>query len=148
MTNLPASRPDLRVQTISLTVEARPGGRYRISTPHARGWAAEVGTQTELARAFATAFDEVAVASYARAKGVPYDLDALTEQVAGDALASRPRTRASNGPRARRKQYHPGDWTKFEDTGLWRSPSGRTYKPESKQVQGVIKARLERGMTI
>jgi hypothetical protein len=147
MTDLPASRPDLRVRTISLTVEASPNGRYRISTPHARGWAAEVGTQIELARALASAFREVSVASYARAKGVPYDLDVLTSHVAGDALASGLPARARTGPRARRKTYHPGDWTKFED-GTWRSPSGRVYKATSKQVQGVVRARLERGMTI
>ena len=147
MTSLPYSRPDLRVQMISLTVEAMPSGRYRISTPHARGWAAEVGTQAELARALNSAFTEVSVASYARAKGVPYDLDALTERVAGDPLASGPRGRVRSGPRARRKTYHPSEWTRFED-GRWRSPSGRTYRADSKQVQGVIKARLERGLTI
>lgn len=147
MTSLPFSRPDLRVQTISLMVEAMPSGRYRLSTPHARGWAAEVGTQVELARALASAFTEVSVASYARAKNVPYDLDALTERVAGDPLAAAPRTRARSGPRARRKTYHPADWTRFED-GSWRSPSGRTYRADSKQVQGVIRARRERGMTI
>lgn len=137
--NLPASRPGSRVTTISLTVEARPSGRYRLSSPHARGWAAEVGTQAELARALSTAFTEVSVASYARAKGVPYDLDALTEQVSGDALASQPRTRARSGPRAPRKTYHPTEWTRFED-GNWRSPSGRTYRPDSKQVQAVVHA--------
>lgn len=139
MRHLPPSRADLRVNTISLTVEAMPGGRYRLSSPHARGWAAEVGTQIELARAVSVAFTEVSVASYARAKGVPYDLDALTEQVAGDPLASRPRTRARSGPRARRKTYHPSEWTQFED-GRWRSPSGRVYRPESKQVQAVVRA--------
>ena len=144
---LPPSRPDLRVHTISLTVEATPSGRYRLSTPHARGWAADVGNQTQLARAIAAAFVEVSVASYARAKGTPYDLDALTEQVAGDALASQPRTRSQVYARPRRKTYHPGDWTKFED-GRWRSPSGRMYRADTRQVQGVIKARLERGMTI
>lgn len=144
---LPPSRPDLRVHTISLTVEAAPGGRYRLSTPHARGWAAEVGNQNELARAIASAFTEVSVASYARAKGTPYDLDALTERVEGDPLANRPRTRARNGPRGKRKTYHPGDWSKFED-GRWQSPSGRVYRADTRQVRGVIKARLERGMTI
>lgn len=144
---MPPSRPDLRVRTISLTVEATPNGRYRLSTPYARGWAAEVGTQTELARAIATAFTEVTVASYARLKGTPYDLDALTERVEGDPLANRPRTRARTGQRARRKTYHPGDWRKFED-GRWQSPSGRVYREDTRQVQGVIKARLERGMTI
>lgn len=144
---LPPSRPDLRVRTISLTVEATPAGRYRLSSPHARGWAAEVGSQLELARAIASAFTEVSVASYARAKGTPYDLDALTERVEGDALANQPRTRARSGPRGKRKTYHPADWRKFED-GRWQSPSGRVYRENTRQVQGVIRARLERGMTI
>lgn len=145
MNSLPPSRPDARVTAISLTVEARPGGRYRISSPHARGWAAEVGTQLELARALKEAFTEVSVASYARAHNTPYDLDVLTERVAGDALANQPRART--GGIRRRKTYHPADWTKFED-GRWQSPGGRTYRADSKQVQAVVRARLERGLTI
>jgi hypothetical protein len=147
LTELPASRPDLRVTTISLTVEARSDGRYRLSTPHARGWAIEVRTQRELAHALSTAFTEVAVASYARAHDTPYDLDALTEQVIGDTLAHQPRARSRGGPRPKRTPYHPSEWTKFED-GKWRSPSGRTYRPDSKQVQAVIKGRIERGLSI
>jgi hypothetical protein len=145
MSHLPVSRADLRVTTISLTVEAMPSGRYRLSSPNARGWAVQVGNQVELARAVSLAFREVSVASYARAKGVPYDLDVLTEQVAGDPLAATPRTRQRSGPRARRKTYHPSEWTRFED-GRWRSPSGRTYRADSKQVKSVVRA-LER-MTI
>lgn len=144
---LPPSRPDLRVHTISLTVEATPSGRYRLSTPHARGWAAEVGNQTELARAVAMAFTEVSVASYSRAKSTPYDLDALTERVEGDPLANRPRTRSQVVGRPRRRTYHPAEWSRFED-GRWLSPGGRIYRENTRQVQGVIKARLERGMTI
>lgn len=146
MTSLPPSRPDARVTAISLTVEARPGGRYRISSPHARGWAAEVGTQLELARALREAFTEVSVASYARAHNVPYDLDVLTERVSGDVLANQPRAKTRSGSR-RRKTYHPSEWTRFED-GRWQSPGGRVYRPDSKQVKSVIKARLERGMTV
>lgn len=146
MTGLPPSRPDTRVTTISLTVEARANGRYRLSSPHARGWAAEVATQLELAQALAKAFIEVGVASYARAKNTPYDLDVLTERVAGDPLASRARVRTRSGSRAR-KTYHPSEWSKFEN-GCWRSPGGRVYKPEAKQVQAVIKARIERGLSI
>lgn len=138
--NMPPSRPDLRVHTISLTVEAIASGRYRLSSPHARGWAAEVGNQPELARAIATAFREVSVASYARAKNTPYDLE-VTPGRADGSSPNQPRTKA------RRKTYHPGDWSKFED-GRWQSPSGRVYRENTRQVQGVIKARLERGMTI
>lgn len=152
---LPPSRPDLRVTTVSLTVEAMPGGRYRLSTPHARGWAATVSNQNELARALAESFTEVSVASYARAKGHAYDLDALTERVHGDALAHTPRVRAAEDGRLvtgstrrmRRKTHHPADWSKLED-GRWQSPSGRAYRADTKQVQYVIRARLERGLTI
>jgi hypothetical protein len=146
MTGLPPSRPDTRVTTISLTVEAQPGGGYRLSSPHARGWAEVVSTQLELARALTHAFTEVSVASYARARNAPYDLDVLTERVAGDVLANQPRARTRNGAR-KRKTYHPGDWCKFED-GRWQSPGGRVYRPDAKQVQAVIRARLERGLTI
>lgn len=149
MTSLPSSRPDVRVTTISLTVEARADGRYRISSPHARGWAAEVGTQLELARALSTAFTEVAVASYARAHNAPYDLDVLTGQVAGDVLANQPQARTRSGGRRKRKTYHPSEWTQFEN-GTWRSPGGRTYRADAKQVQAVVRARMElqRGLSI
>lgn len=152
---LPPSRPDLRVTTVSLTVEAMPGGRYRLSSPHARGWAATVSNQNELARAVAGAFTEVSVASYARAKGHAYDLDVLTERVAGDMLASAPRARATETGalvtattrRTRGKTHHPADWSRMED-GRWQSPSGRAYRADTKQVRAVIKARLERGLTV
>lgn len=147
MTSLPPARPDARVTAISLTVEAQANGHYRISSPHARGWAAVVGTQTELAHALNRAFHEVSVASYARAHGAPYDLDVLTERVAGDPLANQPRARQRTGTR-KRATYHPGDWERFEDGTRWRSPSGRIYRADSSQVRSVIRARLERGMTI
>lgn len=141
--NLPPARPGARVTTISLTVEALPDGRYRLSTPHARGWAAEVRTQAEYARATLQAFDEVAIASYARAKGRAYDLE-----VATDPQQDTPVVRRSGRADGRAKaMHHPGDWTKMED-GRWKSPAGRMYSADTKQVKGVITARLERGMTV
>lgn len=147
-TNLPPAAGQ-RVTTVSLTVEAQPDGRYRISSPHARGWAVVVGTPWQLAKAVTLdAFNEVSAASYARAQGEHYDLDALTERVIGDPLAGKPapRKRAPAGTRTR-TAYHPAAWSKMED-GKWRSPGGRVYGPQTRQVQGMIKRRLAQGLTI
>lgn len=136
--------PGQRVRTISLQVETLPTGALRVSSPLARGWAGVARTPHELARVMADAFTEVSVASYARAHGEAYDLDALTGSVPGDSLAggAAPRVRRAQGGR---KAYHPGLWTKLPN-GWWRSPGGRDYGPDTKIVRDVIRRRTDLGL--
>jgi len=149
MTDLPPARVDVRVTTVSLTVEARPDGKYRISSPHARGWAAVVSNARELVAAITRdAFTEVSVASYARAHNTHYDLDMMTERVHGDPLAGKPAPRKrSTGSERVHSSYHPVAWTKMED-GRWKSPAGRMYGPNTRQVQNMVRRRLAQGLSI
>jgi hypothetical protein len=133
-----------RVRTINLQVEKLPDG-IRISTPQARGWSAHARNSVDLVRALEAAFREVSCASYARAKGAPYDLDILTTQVPGDPLADQPRHRRRTGRAVRHHAHDPAEWTKMED-GSWRSPGGRKYNPGSAAVRNVIRKRQEHGL--
>lgn len=154
---LPAHRPGGRVTTIPLRVETLPGGRLRLSSPIARGWAAVASNPHELARAVEMAFTETAVAAYAKWKNRPYDLDQLTTPVSGDPLAAGPQARTRRpksgsaedqelvGRRVRRVAYGVEDWTRLED-GRWRSPSGRAYRADSRLVQNVMRGRAEKGL--
>jgi hypothetical protein len=72
-----------------MMVEPLPGGGYRLSTPHARGWAAAVRTPNELAQGVRKALTEAQVAAYAKAHSKVYDLDGMTGQVVGDPLAGK-----------------------------------------------------------
>ena len=144
-----------QVRSITVRVEQLEGGKLRISTPTARGWAAVAGNQPELARAIAGAFTEAQVAAYARWRGTQYDLDALTAHVPGDALAGRkPQRQAPKGNKRvkrtgegwsygqQRPDVHlPNEWTEQPD-GRWRSPSGRMYRADAAQVVRV-RRRLE-----
>lgn len=142
----PAARPH-QPRAINIQVETLPGGRLRVSTPQARGWAAAASTPQELARAVQAAFAEVQVASYARAKNAGYDLDLLTEQVRGDPLAGE--RRAPSRSRARRRSYPVENWTKMEDqSGVWVSPSGRRYRPGTQVVRLVVAKREALGLPV
>lgn len=134
-----------RVRTIALQVDAMEDGRLRVSSPHARGWAATARTPLELAHVVQQAYTEVSCASYALARGQAYDLDQMTTHVPGDALADTPQRRVRGVRTTRRKAYAPEAWTKMDD-GRWRSPSGRAYREDSTAVQNVIKRRQERGL--
>jgi hypothetical protein len=126
-------------------VESLEDGRLRISSPHARGWAAVASTPLDLAHVMRAAFNEVACASYALAKGQAYDLDQLTTHVPGDTLAADPQRRVRTGRTTRRKSHAVELWTRYTD-GTWRSPSGRVYREDTKAVQNVIKKRREKGL--
>lgn len=142
---IPGTQQGQRVRTITLQVETLDGGGLRLSTPLARGWATVARTQLELARGIEQAYREVACASYARARGRAYDLDAMTTHVPGDTLAAMPQQRVRGaGTRSHRAQRVEA-WSKLED-GRWRSPSGRAYRAESMHVQNVIRKRAERGL--
>lgn len=143
---LPQHRPGQRITVIPLQVELLPGGGLRLSSSAARGWAGVARSPYELARAVDTAFREVAVASYARWRNRPYDLDQLTEKVPGDPLAGQPARRV-RGARVVRKSYDVAEWTRMEN-GKWRSPSGRAYRADSTAVQNVVRKRAEKGLPI
>jgi hypothetical protein len=143
--DFPRSQPGQRVRVIPLQVETLESGGLRISSPLARGWASVARNPTELARSIAAAYTEVACSSYARWKGAPYDLDAMTTHVPGDPLADTPQRRVRTGRTTRVKQYAVEAWTKF-DNGQWRSPSGRMYREDTMAVQNVIKKRKEKGL--
>lgn len=137
-------------RAIPLQVEALPDGRFRLSTPAARGWAAVAGNAMELTLALRSAFTEVAVASYALARRQPYDLDVLTSHVADDPLAGQPQGRVRGAtPTGRRKPYHPADWSKQADesgAAVWVSPSGRRYREDSRVVRDVVSRRAALGL--
>jgi hypothetical protein len=139
-----------RARTISVQVEHRLDGTMRISTPHARGWAAIARTPFELARGLQQAFIETSVAAYARGRGEAYDLDAMTSHVPGDALASLPPQRVRSKSPQRRKAHSPADWQKvtMEDRSgaMWRSPGGRMYGSQTAAVQSVIRKRVAMGL--
>lgn len=147
MTNpLPPPRPRDRVRTIPLQAERLPDGTMRISSPLARGWAGVGRTPNEITRALVQAFDEVTIASYARAKSEPYDLDVMTMQVKGDPLAGSPKARRRS-PAARRAAHPPELWSMTDD-GRWRSPAGRIYGADTPQVQNVLRRRAALGMPV
>lgn len=130
---------------IMVMVEPLASGGYRLSTPHARGWAAAVRTPIELAQGMQRAFTEVQVSAYARTHGKVYDLDGLTSQVSGDPLAGRPTTREQR-PRRGRRTHSPADW-KMTDNGSWKSPNGRVYGPSTQVVQHVLEGRKRMGLS-
>lgn len=129
---------------IMVMIEPLPSGGYRLSTPHARGWAARVRTPVELAHGMRQAFTEVQVSAYARAHGKVYDLDGMTGQVTGDPLAGLPVAREKR-PRRGRRAHSPADW-QMTDNGSWKSPKGRVYGPATQVVQRVLAGRQRMGL--
>lgn len=145
--NTPGHQP----RSIPLQVDVLADGRFRLSTPVARGWAAVASDPRQLFSAMRDAFTEVAVASYARAKREPYDLDQLTGHVPGDPLAGSRQSRVPGArPAGRRKSYNPADWTKLSDQSgaeaVWQSPSGRRYREDTKVVRSVLTRRAALGL--
>lgn len=140
-----------QVRAVTVRVEQLPNGRYRLSTPAARGWAAVGGTPNEIGRAVASAFVEAQCAAYARWRGERYELDNLTEPVDGDPMAPpraplRPRTNRANvgfGRNQERPDQHDvHDWERMPD-GRLRSPAGHVYRRDSLIGQRVV-ARAQR----
>lgn len=134
-TGLPGPAPTRhQPRTIQVTVASLPGGRLRVSTPHARGWAVVVRGPDQLARAIGSAFTETACAAYAAWRREMYDHDYLTEPDDPTEPARRqlppPSTRGVSYARTaavRPDQAHPGAWTVNPD-GSYTSPGGRTYR--------------------
>lgn len=145
-----------QVRAITVRVEQLPDGKLRLSTPAARGWAAVGRTPNEIHRALAGAFVEAQCAAYARWRGERYDLDELTEPVAGDPLAPpqrrlRRRTNRANvgwGRNQERPDAHPVEqWERLPD-GRLRSPAGLTYRRDSLIGQRVLARAQRAGITL
>lgn len=144
-----------QVHTIALQVDAMPSGGYRIQTPQARGWAVVAHTPHQLAAALSQAFLEAQVAAYARWRGERYDLDDLTEPMAGDPLAparAHPRPPTNTRPVGwGRNQQRPDvapleQWVRLPD-GMWQSPAGRRYRSDSMMVSRVRARRRAAGLS-
>lgn len=140
-----------QVRAVTVRVEQLADGRWRLSTPSARGWAAVGRSPNEIGRAVASAFVEAQCAAYARWRGERYDLDDMTEVVHGDPMAPpqrpvRPRTNRGNvgwGRNQDRPDQHPVErWERMPD-GRLRSPAGHVYRPDSVIGQRVL-ARAQR----
>jgi hypothetical protein len=150
----PAPQPH-QVRSLDLRVEALPTGQLRISTPAARGWAAVVRTQGELSRALSEAFTEAQCAAYARWRGERYELDDLTEPVAGDPMAPArraPRRNRASGETGYGRNHQrrpdtlsPEAWVKRAD-GKWVGPAGTAWREDTQMVQRVLARRRAAGL--
>jgi len=145
-----------QVRAITLQVEQLADGKYRVSTPAARGWAAVGRTPADVGRAVASAFVEAQCAAYARWRGERYDLDELTEPVVGDAMAPprRPVRRRTNRDNVgwgrnqdRPDQHAVEDWERMPD-GRLRSPAGLVYKADSLVGQRVLARAARMGVAL
>lgn len=130
-----------RSRSIMLQVTENADGSYGIITPQAPGWGALVRNQPDLARALLAAFREADVASYSRWKGQVYDMDAGVSPRNGH----RPRRRTRVQGRTRADVHPPEEWVALPD-GRWRSPSGRSYRADSRTVQRVRDKRKRLGL--
>lgn len=145
-----------QVRTVTVRVEQLPDGKFRLSTPAARGWAAVGRTPNELGRAISSAFTEAQCAAYARWRGQRYDLDALTEPVPGDPLADprrplRKRTNRDNvgyGRNQVRPDTHPiEDWERLPN-GRLLSPNGLSYGPDTLIGRRVLERARQAGLPL
>lgn len=152
------SEPGLhQVRVVDLRVERLPDGKFRLSTPSARGWAMVGRTPNELHRAVAGAFTEAQCAAYARWRGERYELDEMTEPVQGDPLAPpRPpvrRRRVSSasvgwGRAQERPDTYPiEEWERLPN-GRLRSPGGLTYRPDTLIAKRVLERARRAGISL
>lgn len=134
-------------QQLTIYVSRRPGGGFLLRTPLCPGWCVPARTPAELAMMMERAWQEAAVAAYARLRGVLYDLAETEETIPASAYpavgTSHPAERSDEvAERRRRRQRHPAthepeQWVELED-GNWMSPKGRRYGPETRQVRAVV----------
>lgn len=145
-----------QVRAVTVRIEQLSDGSMRLSTSAARGWAAVARTPNEVGRAALSAFTEAQCAAYARWRGERYDLDELTEPVAGDPLAPprrpvRPRTNRDNvgwGRNQERPDRHDvQDWERMPD-GRLRSPNGLVYRRDSMMAQRVLARAAQSGIAL
>jgi hypothetical protein len=133
-----------QVNSVLVQIEQLPQGALRVTTPTTQGWAAVARTQQELVAAIQAAFTEAQIAAYAQWRGHAYDLAELSSRDDPDPLVRRPPSRNTRRS-VRKDQYDPADW-KVRSDGMWESPRGTLYKPESTMVERVKAARTRLGL--
>jgi hypothetical protein len=145
-----------QVRAVTVRVEQLPNGSMRLSTSSARGWAMVARTPNELSRAVREAFTEAQCAAYARWRGERYELDKLTEPIAGDAMAPprrpvRRRTNRANtgwGRNQERPDQHAiQDWKSLPD-GRLQSPAGLVHRRDSIMGQRVLARAARDGIAL
>jgi hypothetical protein len=151
---VPSGRRAHEPAELTLRVRRLDDGRLRFTVPTCPGWAYTAHRPSQIGEAIARCYTEAAVAAYARLRGVVYDVAAETdpeELPPGTLAQATPRTRRHPaepppppvdevGKRRRTKHprtHPPEEWQRLDD-GAWRSPTGRRYRPESRQVQAVV----------
>lgn len=139
---------------LRLLVRRTDDGGLAVRTPVTPGWCMVAKTPQQLALVIEQAWAEVAIAAYARLRGVLYDLAQHEECIPAAAFAATPphpneldnliEQTVDEVTAARRrkhpKTHAPEDWRELED-GRWLSPGGRVYQPTSKTVARVAAAR-------
>lgn len=116
-----------QVRRVTLVVSSPEPGVLVLQQPDT-GLIASARTQPELARAISEAFTAVQCAAYSMWRQAP--------------TVRRTVLKPSASPRRRRDVYSPADWAPDPDQpGVWRSPSGRSYREDSEAVQGVKRKR-------
>ncbi len=134
-----------------LHVRRLDDGRLRFTTPTCPGWAFVAHRPEHVGRALSEAWREVAVAAYARLRGVLYDLAETEDEVPAEAHPRGTRHPAEPAPappdevaRRRRTKHprtHPAEeWVELP-SGDWRSPTGRRYG-SSTAVVASVRSRL------
>lgn len=135
---------------LTVTVRRLDDGSLQFTTATCPGWAFVARQPQQIGEALARAWTEAAVAAYAKLHGVLYDL-AETEDDAAPPTTRRhpaepePPREDEIGKRRRRKHprtHPPEEWQEL-DSGYFRSPTGRTYGPQTAIVASV-RARLRR----
>lgn len=143
-----SSRRPHEPEQLTVVVSRRPGGGFILSTPLCPGWAVPARTPAELAQMMEQAWQEAAVAAYARLRGALYDLAATEEEIPPEAYAvgrAHPADAPDEVERARRRRcqrgiHQPEQWVELPD-GAMLSPTGRRYGPQTRVASAVRRAR-------
>lgn len=115
-----------------------PDGALILRTPVTPGWAYCCRRPSDLAQGIELAYAEVAVAMYARWRGVLYDLAETEEEIPAAAYAAgtpHPAEPRLDEVEQRRRRNHPNThapeaWVELSD-GAMLSPGGKRYRPDS-----------------
>jgi predicted RNase H-like HicB family nuclease len=145
-----SSRRPHEPEQLTVLVTRQPGGGFVLRCPMCPGWAVPARTPAELAQMMERAWQEAAIAAYARLRGVLYDLAETEECIPPSAYPAVPTAHPGENAdevaaRRRRRQRHPAThdperWMELEDGSLL-SPAGRRYGPETRVASAVRRAR-------
>lgn len=144
----------VRPRRITVTIDVLDGGRLRVATPQARGWAVVVRGPLQTWGALRQALVEAQIAGHARWRGARYDLDALTARDDPTEPAQRalPRPQPRHGVSYARSavvrpdQAHPSEWAPMPD-GTWMSPKGRIWRDPTR-IASLVEKRAALGLPI